>query len=30
MDWLHIVTVIVLVIIGVIIYRNKRNGDSRS
>jgi len=26
MDWLHIIAVIALVVIGVVIYFNKRNG----
>jgi len=26
MDWLHITAVVILVILGVVIYRNKRNG----
>ena len=27
MDWMHILAVVVLVIIGVVIYRNKRSGQ---
>lgn len=27
MDWIHILAVVVLVVIGVVIYRNKRNGQ---
>ena len=27
MDWMHILAVIVLVVIGVVIYRNKRGGQ---
>jgi len=26
MDWLHIVAVVALIVIGVVIYINKRNG----
>lgn len=26
MDWMHILAVVVLVIIGIVIYRNKRGG----
>lgn len=27
MDWMHILAVVVLVVIGVVIYRNKRGGQ---
>ena len=27
MDWMHILAVVVLVIIGIVIYRNKRGGQ---
>lgn len=27
MDWMHILAVVVLVILGVVIYRNKRGGQ---
>jgi len=26
MDWLHITAVVILIVLGVVIYRNKRNG----
>jgi hypothetical protein len=27
MDWMHILAVVVLVILGIVIYRNKRGGQ---
>jgi len=28
MDWMHILAVVVLVILGIVIYRNKRGGQA--
>lgn len=27
MDWMHILAVVVLVILGIVIYRNKKGGN---